>query len=146
MHEDEGMHLIRTCTGNEVGSCYVLVFGSWITFVSCNALRVTLHIRIGDRTIDKKTVDILIGMMIIDSYQRLKDPYSTILFPSKNDVGHIKRGDRLNTTLAKVLIHFFLTSISSKGDILYYLLACGTESSSGVISFFVAPSGGVPGG
>ena len=34
----------------------VLAFGSWITFVSCNALGVTLHIGIGDRTIDKKTV------------------------------------------------------------------------------------------
>ena len=50
MHEAAGMHLIRTCTGNEVGSCYVLAFGSWITFVSCNALGVTLHIGIGDRT------------------------------------------------------------------------------------------------
>ena len=35
----------------------------------------TLHIGIGDRPIDKKTV-ILIVMMIIDSYQRLKDPYN----------------------------------------------------------------------
>ena len=40
MHEAAGMHLIRTCTGNEVGSCYVLAFGSWIIFVSCNALGV----------------------------------------------------------------------------------------------------------
>ena len=31
--------------------------------------------RIGDRTMDKKTIVILIGMMIVDSYQRLKDPY-----------------------------------------------------------------------
>ena len=57
MYEAEGMHLISTCTGNEVGSCDVLVFGSWITFVSCNALGATLHIGIGDRTIDKKTVN-----------------------------------------------------------------------------------------
>ena len=75
MHEAAGMHIIRTCTGNEVGSCSVLAFGSWITFVSCNALGVTLHIGIGDRTMNKKTVVILISMMIIDSYQRLKDPY-----------------------------------------------------------------------
>ena len=26
MHEAAGMHLIRTCTGNEVGSCYILAF------------------------------------------------------------------------------------------------------------------------
>ena len=78
MHEAAGMHLISTCTGNEVGSCYVLAFGSWIAFVSCNALGVTLHIGLGDRTMDKKTVVILIGMMIIDSYQRLKDPYNSI--------------------------------------------------------------------
>ena len=76
MHEAAGMHLISTCTGNEVGSCYVLAFGSWITFVSCNALGVTLHIGIGDRTMDNgKQLIILIVMMIIDSYQRLKDPY-----------------------------------------------------------------------
>ena len=72
------MHLIRTCTWNEVGSCYVLPFGSWITFVSCNALGVTLHIGLGDRTMYKKTVVILIGMMIVDSYQRLKDPYKLV--------------------------------------------------------------------
>ena len=54
MHEAAGMHLISTCTGNEVGSCYVLAFGSWITFVSCNALGVTLHIGIGDRTMDNE--------------------------------------------------------------------------------------------
>ena len=47
MHEAAGMHLISTCTGNEVGSCYVLAFGSWITLVSCNALGVTLHIGLG---------------------------------------------------------------------------------------------------
>ena len=76
MHKAASMHLIRTCTGNEVGSCYVLAFGSWITFVSCNAFGVTLHMGIGDRTMDKKTVVILIGMMIVDSYQRLKDPYT----------------------------------------------------------------------
>ena len=76
MHEAEGMHLISTCTGNEEGSCYVLAFGSWITFVSCNALGVTLYIGIGDRTMDKKTVVIFIGMIIIDSYQSLKDPYT----------------------------------------------------------------------
>ena len=34
----------------------VLAFGSWITFVSCNALKVTLHIGVVDRTMDKKTV------------------------------------------------------------------------------------------
>ena len=34
----------------------VLAFGSWITFVSYNALGVTLHIGIGDRIIDKKKV------------------------------------------------------------------------------------------
>ena len=34
----------------------MLAFGSWITFVSYNALRVTLYIGIGDRTMDKKTV------------------------------------------------------------------------------------------
>ena len=78
MHEAAGMHLISTCAGNEVGSCYVLAFGSWITFVSCNALGVTLHIGLGDRIVDKKTVVILIGMMIIDSYQRLKDPYKLV--------------------------------------------------------------------
>ena len=44
MHEAAGMHLISTCTGNEVGSYYVLAFGSWITLASCNALGVTLHI------------------------------------------------------------------------------------------------------
>ena len=76
MHEAAGMHLISTCTGNEVGSSYVLPFGSWITFVSCNALGVILHIGIGDRTMDnEKQLIILIVMMIIDSYQRLKDPY-----------------------------------------------------------------------
>ena len=57
MNEAADMHLISICTGNEVGSCYVLAFGSWITFVSCNALGVTLHIGIGDRTMDKKTVN-----------------------------------------------------------------------------------------
>ena len=57
MHKAAGMHLISTCTGNEVGSSYVLAFGSWITFVSRNALGVTLHIGIGDMTIDKKTVN-----------------------------------------------------------------------------------------
>ena len=37
--------------------CFVvLAFGSWITFVSCNALGVTLYIGIGDRTMDKKTI------------------------------------------------------------------------------------------
>ena len=51
MHKAAGIHLISTCTGNEVGSSYVLAFGSWIT------LGVTLHIGIGDRTIDKKTVN-----------------------------------------------------------------------------------------
>ena len=54
----------------------MLAFSSWITFVSYNALRVTLYIGIGDRTMDKKTVVILIGMIIVDSYQRLKDPYT----------------------------------------------------------------------
>ena len=34
----------------------MLAFGSWITFVSYNALGVTLYIGIGDRTIDRKTV------------------------------------------------------------------------------------------
>ena len=34
----------------------LLAFGSWITFVSCNALGVTLYIGIGNRTMDKKTV------------------------------------------------------------------------------------------
>ena len=75
MHEAAGMHLISTCTGNEVGSSYVLAFGSWITFVSCNALGVTLHIGIGDRTMDNGKQLIILAMMIIDSYQRLKDPY-----------------------------------------------------------------------
>ena len=76
MHEAAGMHLISTCTGNEVGSSYVLAFGSWITFVYCNALGVTLHIGIGDSTMDNgKQLIILIVMMIIDYYQRLKDPY-----------------------------------------------------------------------
>ena len=28
---------------------------------------------------DKKTIVILIGMMIVDSYQRLKDPYKLIV-------------------------------------------------------------------
>ena len=76
MHEAAGMHLISTCTGNEVGSSYVLAFGSWITFVSCNALGVTLHIGIGDRTMDNGKQLIILVMMIIDSYQRLKDPYT----------------------------------------------------------------------
>ena len=75
MHEAAGMHLISTCTGNEVGSSYVLPFGSWITFVSCNALGVTLHIGIGDRTMDNGKQLIILVMMIIDFYQRLKDPY-----------------------------------------------------------------------
>ena len=35
----------------------VLAFGSWITFVSCNALGMALHIGLGDRTMDKKTVN-----------------------------------------------------------------------------------------
>ena len=47
MHEAAGMHLISVCTGNEVGSCYVVAFGSWNTFVSCNALGVTLNIGLG---------------------------------------------------------------------------------------------------
>ena len=34
----------------------VLAFGNWIILVSCNALGLALHIGIGDRTIDKKTV------------------------------------------------------------------------------------------
>ena len=76
MHEAAGMHLISTCTGNEVGSSYVLAFGSWITFVSCNALGVTLHIGIRDRTMDNGKQLIILVMMIIDSYQRLKDPYT----------------------------------------------------------------------
>ena len=76
MHEAAGMHLISPCTGNEVGSSYVLAFGSWITFVSCNALGVTLHIGIGDRTMDNGKQLIILVMMIIDSYQRLKDPYT----------------------------------------------------------------------
>ena len=57
MHKAAGMHLIRTCTGNEIGSCYVLAFGSWITFVFCNALGVTPHIGIRDRTMYKKIVN-----------------------------------------------------------------------------------------
>ena len=83
MHEAAGMHLISTCTGNEVGSSYVLAFGSWITFVSCNALGVTLHIGIGDKTMDNGKQLIILAMMIIDSYQRLKDPYS-IVYPIKH--------------------------------------------------------------
>ena len=78
MHEAAGMHLIKTCTRNEVGSCYILGFGSWIIFVSYNALGVTLHIGIGDRTMAKKTVVTFIGKMIIDSYQRFKDPYKLV--------------------------------------------------------------------
>ena len=35
----------------------VLAFSSWTTFVSCNALEVTLHIGIWDRTMDRKTVN-----------------------------------------------------------------------------------------
>ena len=57
MHEAAGMHLIKTCTGNDVRNYYVLAFGNWITFVSYNALGVTLHIGIGDRTMNKKTVN-----------------------------------------------------------------------------------------
>ena len=34
----------------------VLAFGSWITFISCNSLEVTLYIGIGDRTMDRKTI------------------------------------------------------------------------------------------
>ena len=34
----------------------VLALGSWITLDSCNALGVVLHIGIGDRTMDRKTV------------------------------------------------------------------------------------------
>ena len=37
-------------------SFIVLAFGSWNTFVSCNALRLTLYIGIGGRTMDRKTV------------------------------------------------------------------------------------------
>ena len=47
MHEATGMQLISTCTGNEVGNCYVLAFGSWITLVSCNALGGDTTYRIG---------------------------------------------------------------------------------------------------
>ena len=49
MHEAAGMHLIKTCTGNDSRKllCFiVLAFGSWITLVSCNALGVVLHIGI----------------------------------------------------------------------------------------------------
>ena len=35
----------------------VLAFGIWITFVFCSAFRVTLHVGIGDRTMDKKIVN-----------------------------------------------------------------------------------------
>ena len=56
----------------------VLAFGSWITFVSCNALRVTLHIGIGDRKIDKKQLVLILFMIIFDSNQRLKDPYKLV--------------------------------------------------------------------
>ena len=34
----------------------VLAFGSWIALVSCSALGVTLHMGIGDRTMDKKII------------------------------------------------------------------------------------------
>ena len=34
----------------------VLALGSWLTLDSCNALGVVLHIGIGDRTMDRKTV------------------------------------------------------------------------------------------
>ena len=34
----------------------VLALGSWITLDSCNALGVVIHIGIGDRTMDMKTV------------------------------------------------------------------------------------------
>ena len=34
----------------------MLAIGSWITFISCNALGVSLDIGIGDRIMDKKTV------------------------------------------------------------------------------------------
>ena len=93
MHEAVGMHLISICTGNEVGSSYVLAFGSWITFVSCNALGETLHIGIGDRTMDNgKQLIILIVMMIIDSYQRLKDPYIIGQKQAPGRIHYLKRG------------------------------------------------------
>ena len=41
--------------------------------------------------------------------------------------------------------NYFLTSASSIGNILYFLLARGTESGSKSISCFMALSGGVPG-
>ena len=78
MHEAADMHLIRICTGNKVGSYYILAFGRLITLVSCNALGVTLHIGIGDRKMDKKTASYTFVMMILDSYQKLKDPYKLV--------------------------------------------------------------------
>ena len=60
--------------------------------------------------------------------------------------GPIRRGAGPDPALVEVLIQLFsMTSASSTGDILYYLLAGGTESGSKSISCFMALSGGVPG-
>ena len=56
------------------------------------------------------------------------------------------RGIGPDLAFAKVLIQGFLTLANSTGDILYYLLAVGTESASKSISYFLALAGGVLGG
>ena len=56
------------------------------------------------------------------------------------------RGIGPDLALAKVLIQGFLTLANSTGDILYYLLAVGTESASKSIFYFLALAGGVLGG
>ena len=73
-------------------------------------------------------------------------PKGSIFFPSKKDGGSTKRGNEPDLTLTKALMQLFLTLASSKGGILYYLLAGGTNSGSKLISCLIALSGGVIGG
>ena len=40
---------------------------------------------------DKKTIVILIGIMIVDSYQRLKDPYKNTCMLLHNSVWFLRR-------------------------------------------------------
>ena len=61
----------------------MLAFASWTTIISCNAPGLVLYIGIGDRKKKKENKNIVTivftivtMMMIIDSYQRLKDPYT----------------------------------------------------------------------
>ena len=64
-------------------------------------------------------------------------------FPSKKNGGSIKRGAGSDPALAEVVYPTtFLTSASSTGDILYYLLAGGTEFKQQINIIFMALSGG----